>query len=141
MRKLLLFIMLLGSYTVFSQGTVTGSVVDSQLGGPLNGANVIELGTANGTVTDFDGNFTLSVGANTGSIQISYLGFVGQTVSFTLSNGTANLGSISLVADANTLSEVVIIGTGIIDLAEDRKTPVAVSTITAQEIQLKSAGN
>lgn len=141
MRQLLLFAFLLGSLTVFAQGTVTGTVTDSDLGGPLNGANVIEVGTGNGTITDFDGNFTLSVSSNSGSIEISYLGFTTTSTAFTLTNGSANLGNLALVGDANTLSEVVVVGAGIIDLAADRKTPVAVSTITAQEIQQKSSGN
>ena len=46
-----------------------------------------------------------------------------------------------MTADANTLAEVVLVGSGIVDLAEDRKTPVAVSTITAAQIQTKTAGN
>lgn len=141
MKQLLLFAILLGSFTAFSQGTVTGNVTDSEFGGPLNGANIIETGTSNGTVTDFDGNFTLTVGSDSGSIEISYLGFTTTTEAFTLTNGTADLGTVSITSDANTLSEVVIIGTGIIDLAADRKTPVAVSTITAEEIQQKSSGN
>jgi iron complex outermembrane recepter protein len=58
-----------------------------------------------------------------------------------LVGGTMALGSLVLRADSNTLSEVVIVGAGVIDLAEGRKTPVAVSTIKGEEIQLKSSGN
>lgn len=141
MKQLLLFVMLLGGLTAFSQGTVTGTVTDTDLGGALPGANVVESGTNNGAVTDFDGNFTLTVSSNSGTIEISYLGFKKQTVSFTLTNGSSNLGTVGLMADANTLSEVVIVGTGVIDLAEDRQTPVAVSTIKAEEIRSKTAGN
>ncbi len=141
MKQLLLFALFLGSVAVYAQGTVTGNVTDSELGGALPNANVVEAGTSNGAVADFDGNFTISVSSNTGSLEISYLGYVTKTVSFTLSGGTADLGAIALASDSNTLSEVVIVGTGVIDLAEDRKTPVAVSTITAQEIQAKTAGN
>lgn len=141
MKQLLLFVLLLSGFSVLSQGTVTGKVTDTDLGGPLNGANVVELGTSNGAITDFDGNFTLNVSSNTGTIEISYLGFTQQSVSYSLTNGTMSLGTISLTADANALSEVVIIGTGVIDLAEDRRTPVAVSTITAAEIQSKTSGN
>jgi len=141
MKQLLLFALMLGSVAAFAQGTVTGTVTDPDLGGGLLGANVIEAGTNNGAVTDFDGNFSLTVSSESGTLEISYLGYESQTVSYTLSGGSANLGSITLVADANTLSEVVIVGTGVIDLAEDRRTPVAVSTITAAEIQTKSAGN
>ena len=141
MRQFLLLLMLLGGFTAFAQGTVTGVVTDPELGGPLPGANVVETGTSNGAVTDFNGNFTLEVSGNSGSIDISFLGFVDQTVSFTLTNGSANLGTVTMTADANTLAEVVLIGSGVVDLAEDRKTPVAVSTITAAQIQSKTAGN
>jgi outer membrane receptor for ferric coprogen and ferric-rhodotorulic acid len=141
MKKLLLLVFLFGSLTAFSQGTVTGTVQDADLGGTLPNASVVESGTTNGAISDFDGNFTLSVSSNSGQIEISYLGYISRIISFTLSNGTANLGSVSLDADAATLGEVVIVGTGVIDLADDRQTPVAVSTITAQEITLKATGN
>ena len=141
MRQFLLLLMLLGGFTAFAQGTVTGTVTDPELGGPLPGANVVETGTSNGAVTDFNGNFTLEVSGNSGSIDISFLGMMDQTVSFTLTNGRADLGSLTMTADANTLAEVVLVGSGVVDLAEDRKTPVAVSTITAAQIQSKTAGN
>lgn len=141
MKRLLLFVCLLASFVAFSQGTVTGNAVDTDLGGPLNGANVIESGTSNGTISDFDGNFTINVSSNTGSIEISYVGFTTRVINYTLTNGSADLGSISMVADADALAEVVIIGTGVIDLAADRSTPVAVSTISSQEITSKTAGN
>ena len=125
----------------FAQGTITGTITDSDLGGALSGANVIEDGTDNGAISDFDGNFSLTVDGNSGSVSISYLGYTTKTVAYTLTNGAANLGAIALAEDANALAEVVVIGTGVIDLAAGRKTPVAVSTISAEEIQLKSAGN
>ena len=141
MRQFLFLLMLLGGFTAFAQGTVTGVVTDPELGGPLPGANVVESGTSNGAVTDFNGNFTLEVSGNSGSLDISFLGFVDQTVSYTLTNGSADLGTVTMTADANTLAEVVLVGSGVVDLAEDRKTPVAVSTITAAQIQSKTAGN
>jgi len=141
MKQLLLLVFLLGSLTAFSQGTVTGALQDSDLGGPLSGANILESGTNNGAISDFNGNFTLTVSSSSGQVEITYLGYTTKVVSYTLSGGTANLGTISMDADAANLGEVVIIGTGVIDLAEDRKTPVAVSTITAEEIQRKAVGN
>ena len=141
MKRLLLFVCLLASFVAFSQGTVTGNLVDTDLGGPLNGANVIESGTSNGTISDFDGNFTINVSSNTGSIEISYVGFTNRVINYTLTNGSVDLGTISMFADADALAEVVIIGTGVIDLAADRSTPVAVSTISSQEIASKTAGN
>ena len=125
----------------FAQGTITGTITDNDLGGALSGANVVEDGTTNGAISDFDGNFSLTVDGNSGTVVISYLGYTTEKVAFTLTNGTVNLGSVALMADANALAEVIVVGTGIIDLAAGRKTPVAVSTIGAEEIQLRAAGN
>lgn len=130
LSMVVLFVMI--SATVFSQSTLTGTIVDET--GPLPGANVIEKGTANGTTTDFDGNFSLDSDSESGEVVISFVGYGSLTVAF---NGTSNLGTLTLESDSNSLEEVVIVGTGIIDLADDRKTPVAVSTITAKEIQKK----
>ena len=88
------------------QKTVTGNIVDAQ-GEAIIGANVIEKGTTNGTVTDFDGNFTLRV-ANNAVLQISYIGYLEQDVA-TLNKNTVN---IVLREDTKTLDEVVVIGYG-----------------------------
>ena len=142
MKKLLLVsIFLMGTAFGFSQGTITGKVVGSDLGDALPGANILEQGTNNGAITDFDGNFTLSVNSNKGAIIVSFIGYAKKKISYTLVNGTLDLGSIALDPDENALSEVIIVGSGVIDLAEDRETPVAVSTITQQEIQNKVVGN
>ena len=132
LKQLFIMAFMVLSFGVYSQGTVNGTITDSDLGTPLSGANVVETSTSNGVITNFDGNFTLNVDNNTGSVSISYLGYSDTTVSYTLVNGKANLGSITLVVDANELDEVVI--TGIVDFAKDRETPVAVSTIRSEEI-------
>ena len=116
----------------FSQGTVTGTVVDGELGGGLPGATVLEQGTSNGASTDFDGNFSLEVSQNSGTLVVSYVGFVSQRISFTAGG---SVGTISLQPDAEELEGVIV--TGILDIAKDRETPVAVSTIRASEIQEK----
>lgn len=116
--------------TAFSQGTITGTVVDSDLG-PLPGASVVVKGTTNGASTDFDGKFKLNVTTATGTIEVSYVGFGTKTVTFNVTSGTQNLGTITLVSD-NSLDEVVIVG--VVDIAKERETPVAVSTIRAEEI-------
>ncbi len=122
--------MFLVTSTAFSQGTITGTVVDSDLG-PLPGASVIVKGTKNGTSTDFDGKFTLNVKNATGTIEVSYVGFGTKTVAFNVTGGKKDLGTITLVSD-NSLDEVVIVG--VVDIAKERETPVAVSTIKAEEI-------
>jgi outer membrane cobalamin receptor len=134
---LITVVVMLFTALAFSQSTVTGTVVDSGMSSPLPGANVVEKGTTNGTTSDFDGNFTLKTQSSSGEVVISYVGYSPLTVAF---SGDQNLGSVSLATD-NTLQEVVVIGTGIIDLAEGRETPVAVSTIQGIDIQLKTAGN
>ncbi|MDP5026718.1 MAG: TonB-dependent receptor [Flavobacterium sp.] len=134
---LLIGFMFLSSLTVFSQSKVTGTVIDGDLNQPLAGANVMVKGTKTGTVTDFDGKFEISTSEKSGQIIVSYLGFVTKTITFTVSGNSVNLGSIVLAPDASQLEEVVVIGRGIIDVAKERKTPIAVSTIKAVEIQEK----
>ena len=56
-----LIALLLSVQMTIAQGTVTGNVTDDQ-GVPLPGATVVEVGTSNGTTTDFDGNYSITVG-------------------------------------------------------------------------------
>lgn len=84
---------------------VTGKVVDVT-SEPIIGASVVVKGTTNGTITDFDGNFTLS--AQTGDVlHISYVGYVSQDVRVA---GT-QLINVVLKEDTETLEEVVVVGT------------------------------
>lgn len=130
---LLLTVALIFSTVAIAQSTITGTVMDADLNAPLPGANIIEKGTTNGVSSDFDGNFSLTTQATAGQIVVSYVGYGTVTISF---NGSKNLGNISLSAD-NSLDEIVVTGSGIIDLAKDRQTPVAVSTVKAAEIAIK----
>jgi TonB-linked SusC/RagA family outer membrane protein len=86
---------------------VTGIIVD-QTGEPVIGANVVEVGTTNGTITDFDGKFTLEVGANA-KLSISFIGYNSQVV--TVGN-QSNL-KVVLAEDTETLDEVVVVGYGV----------------------------
>jgi iron complex outermembrane recepter protein len=131
---LLMAVAFLFTTVIMAQSTVTGTIIDAELNAPLLGANIIEKGTTNGTTSDFDGKFTLKTQSANGQLVISYVGYGSVTVSFT---GSANLGSVMLTSD-NSLDEIVIVGTGVIDLAEGRQTPIAVSTIKAKEIQEKT---
>ena len=137
MRKFtqLLFITvaMIFSSTVIAQSNVSGTIIDSELNAPLPGANILEKGTTNGVSSDFDGKFTLVTQNGSGEVVVSFVGYGSVTLAF---NGDTDLGNITLTPD-NSLEEVVIVGTGVIDLVDDRKTPVAVSTIPASEIQDK----
>ena len=120
--------------TAFSQTKITGKIVDSEMQGSLPAANVTVKGTTDGTSTDIDGNFTLTTSKTSGEVVISFIGYVSKTISF---SGDTNLGTIVLVTDSSQLEEVLVVGRGIIDLAKDRRTPIAVSTLTGAEIQDK----
>lgn len=124
----------------FAQGTVTGTVYDAESNAPLPGANILEVRTNNGTSSDFDGKFSLKVTNQKGIVNVSYVGFGSKNIPYDVTNGDVDLGIITLALD-NSLEEIVIVGTGVVDLAEDRKTPIAVSTIKGEDIQLKAAGN
>ncbi|MFN4762177.1 TonB-dependent receptor [Gillisia sp. Q332] len=142
MRKLLLMALFLTSATIFAQGTITGTVIDSEMNAPLPGATVVVVGTTNGTTTDFEGKFSLNVATATGRIEISFIGFERRSANFNVASGqTQDLGRIVLTTDADALSEIIVIGRGVMDLEEDRRTPIAVSTITKSEIQQKAVGN
>ncbi|WP_396165379.1 TonB-dependent receptor [Flavobacterium sp.] len=128
---------LLVATTMFSQGKIKGTVSDSELNGALPGVNVLVKGSTTGASTDIDGKFLLNTTATSGQVVISYVGFQSQTVSFSVKKGeTVDLGSIKLVSNSSQLEEVVV-KSNLIDIAKDRKTPVAVSTIRASEIQQK----
>lgn len=135
-KNLLSLLFLLATTVMFSQGKIKGTVVDSELNSSLPGVNVVIKGTTSGTTTDFDGNFTLNA-ATSGQVVLTYVGYQNTTISFTVKNGeTVDLGTIKMSADAGQLDEVVV-KSSVIDVAKDRKTPVAVSTIKASEIQQK----
>ena len=80
---------------------VTGVVSDSQ--GPVIGASVVEKGTSNGTVTDFDGNFTLNVKPGA-TLVISYIGFTTQEIAV----GNQSNFNVTLKEDNALLDEVVV---------------------------------
>ena len=84
---------------------ITGTVVDAQ--GPVIGASVMEKGTTNGTVTDFDGNFTLNVNPGA-TIVISYIGYETQEIKV----GNQSNINITLNEDDAVLEEVVVVGYG-----------------------------
>lgn len=86
--------------------TTTGQVVDAK-GEPLIGVSILEVGTTNGTITDIDGNFTLSVNEGA-TVEISYIGYKTQTLPV-----RAKLGQIVMKEDTEVLDEVVVTALGI----------------------------
>lgn len=138
MRRILLGLLLLVASVALAQTKITGVIFDGEFNQPLAGANVLVKGTSDGATTDLNGKFELTTNETSGQIVVSYLGFQTRTIAF---NGSKSLGTVTMEADANQLQEVVIVGKGVVDLAADRKTPIAVSTIKAAEIQAKVGTN
>ena len=85
---------------------ITGTVVDAM--GPVIGASILEKGTTNGTVTDFDGNFSLNVNPGA-TIVVSFIGFETQEIKV----GDQSNFNITLKDDNAVLEEVVVIGYGV----------------------------
>ena len=122
---------------------IVGKVTDKS-GEAIIGANIIEKGTINGTVTDIDGNFSIDVAENA-TLQISYIGYVEQTIN---TSGRINF-NIVLSEDTKTLDELVVIGYGTVRRGD---VTTAVSSVSlddlnerpivsaAQAIQGKAAG-
>ena len=111
---------------------ITGKVVDAQ-GDAIIGANIIEKGTSNGTISDVDGNFSLQV-ENSAILLISYIGFLTQEIN-TVGKTDFN---IILQEDTKALDEVVVVGFG-----TQKKVNLtgAVSTATAAEIESRPVVN
>ena len=126
------------------QQSVSGTVTDAD-GAPLPGANVLEKGTANGTQSDFDGNFSISVTDDVAILVVSYIGFATKEIPL---NGQDNI-KVTLEASASGLEEVVVVGYGTVrkkDLtgsvssvkgSELEKTP---SNTFVQALQGKASG-
>ena len=107
--KLTLIMMLFSSIVIIAQEnyTLSGTVVSAADQMSIPGANVIVKGTSTGAITDFDGNFSVSVKSGD-VLSVSYVGFLTQEVKIT-NQTTLN---VSLKQDENTLDEVLVVGYG-----------------------------
>ena len=121
-----LLTLLCSGLSLYGQTTISGTVRDAE--GPLIGATVVEKGSVNGTITDLDGNFSLTVSEEATAVLVSYTGYT--TQEFTL-NGQTNL-EISLQESSALLDEVVVIGYG---TTSKRNLTDNVATLTASDIE------
>ncbi|WP_339848636.1 TonB-dependent receptor [uncultured Dokdonia sp.] len=128
MHKLTLTILgLLIGVTSFAQVTVTGTVTDKN-NVPISGANVIEKGTTNGAITDFDGNYNITVQSD-GTLEISYLGFDTKRIAV---NGKSSI-NVTLEEGVG-LGEVVLVGSRTAPRSQV-DTAVPVDVVSAKELQ------
>ncbi len=108
-RKVLPALFLVSCFTMAmaQERAVSGKVTSSDDGSSVPGVNILEKGTNNGTVSDMDGNYKLTVG-NNAVLVFSFVGFATQEVAV----GSQSVVNVGMKADVTTLSEVVVIGYG-----------------------------
>ena len=114
-------------------GKISGTIVDNM--GPVTGASVVIKGTVNGTISDFDGNFTLENVPNGAIIQISFIGYISQEITYT---GQSAL-NITLEEDTQKLDEVVVTALGI--KKDAKKLGYSVSTLAAGDLVKTASPN
>ncbi|WP_405381036.1 SusC/RagA family TonB-linked outer membrane protein [Maribacter sp. LLG6340-A2] len=121
----MLFTLFMGNYAFSQQGTtISGLVTDAETMEPLPGVNVVEKGTTNGTVTDFDGNYSITLTTDNAVLMVSYIGFAAKEVP--VDNRTQL--NVTLSEDAEALEEVVVVGYGSVKKADLTGSVTSVST-------------
>jgi TonB-linked SusC/RagA family outer membrane protein len=145
MKKLIYTLLLLPLFA-FSQDKIVSGVVNDNMGAPLPGATVQVKGSESiGSITDFDGKFTIVIRNGETKIIVSYVGFVSQEINI---EGQNNI-SVSLEQDISELEEVVVIGygtvlkkdlTGSVSSVKVSETISRQSTTVDQLLQGRAAG-
>ncbi|MDO4956808.1 MAG: TonB-dependent receptor [Bacteroidales bacterium] len=117
------------SVGLFAQSITVKGLVKDEAGEPIIGASVLVKGSSQGTITDFDGNFTLSNVNKNSTLEVSYVGYIAQEV-----KAAANL-TITLKEDAKLLDDVVVIGYGV-----QKKSVVtaSIAKVSAEDLEGKS---
>ncbi len=133
-KQLLLLLFCVWAGQMFSQeAQISGTILDD-LGQPLPGANILEVGTTNGVQSDFDGNFTISVSKPNAVLSASFIGF--KTVDYPL-NGQKTI-SISMEVSANSLDEVIVVGYG-----SQKRSDVtgAITSVSGEDLNITRESN
>ncbi len=127
LKSLFLTILLFTSFFSIAQHAIEGRVTADDSNEPLIGATIVEAGTSNGTITDIDGGFSLTVGSDQASIVVTYVGYEEQTI---LINGLTNL-DVILIENSTLLDQIVVVGYGV-----QKKSDLtgAVSSLKGEEI-------
>lgn len=114
--------------------SVSGTVLD-RMGETVIGASVVVKGTTNGTITDFDGNFTLQNVPDNGTIQVSFVGY--KTVDIQVKG--QSIIKVTLEEDTETLDEVVVVGYGVQKKSDVTGALTQVSSKTIRERPVQNA--
>lgn len=108
--------------------TVSGKASSAEDGSGLPGVNVVLKGTTNGTVTDSDGNYKLTVPSSGGTLVFSFIGLQTQEAAI----GERGVIDVALSLDVTQLSEVVVTGSGV--ATDKKKLGIAVESVTAEKL-------
>ncbi len=134
MKKLISLLSLtLAAQLMFASITVTGVVTSADDTFPVIGASIMEKGTTNGTITDFDGNYTLTVSDNA-TLVVSYVGMKTQEIKVT---GPKH--DVVLQSDAIAVEEVVVTAMGVVQ--EKKKLNFAVQNVTSESLTESNSAN
>lgn len=130
---LTVLLLMLCSMTMYAQKKITGQVLEPN-GQAIIGATILEKGTTNGTITDFDGNFELTSTSEKPIIQVSYIGYKTQTITVTSNKPLV----VTMKTDAIMLEEAVVIG-----YAKQKKATLtgAVSSVSSENITKRSVAS
>jgi TonB-linked SusC/RagA family outer membrane protein len=119
---------------------ITGKVTDAETSQGLPGASIVVVGTNSGTVTDADGNFSLSTTSNSSlKIAISFIGYASTVVDVVSSNGSVAPITVSLQPDFKALDEVVVTGSTL--KAAKRELGNNITTVNAEALQKSGSNN
>lgn len=136
-RLFTVLILFVGSVQLgFGQNTrtINGTIIDVSSKEPIIGASVSIANTTVGTISDIDGNYTLSIPEGTKQVNVSYIGYHTQQVSI----GSRNVVNVELQEDTKTLEEVVVVGYG----TQKKATLTgAVAAITNEELSMTKNQN
>ncbi len=132
----ILLFLILGQTVLAQTRTVNGKVIDAGDGSPLPGVSIVVTGTAAGSTTDANGNYTLNAPSAAKSLTFSYIGYTSKTVQLSEST-TVN---VKLSQSSNALDEVVVVSVGYGTL-DKREVSSAITHVSGKDLLTVSANN
>jgi len=145
LHKVLSVLFLLTAMVSFSQGKISGTVIDGEFNEPLAFANVVVKGTSKGASADFDGKYELEIEAGTYTLVFSFVGYVTKEITDVVVKEDEVV-TLDVVLETNSLDTVVITtstkrNTENAVLSIQKKSVVVLDGLSAQAIKSSGAGN